>query len=220
MLTACSVREPCARVSIRFESMTPTRKSSPAPAPVERAVEGVRVLIPRERIKKRIAELATKIRKDFRDEPLHLVGVLKGAVFFLADLARKIPGEVSFDFIAVSSYGDRTHSSGQVRLTRDLDSSIEGKTVIVVEDILDTGMTMHYLLSIFQQRKPKHLRVAALLDKPERRLTSVQADYVGFRIPNEFVVGYGLDYAERYRNLLDVSVLTIGKAGKRKAVKP
>jgi hypoxanthine phosphoribosyltransferase len=105
-------------------------------------------------------------------------------------------------------------------LTRDLDSSIEGKTVIVVEDILDTGMTMHYLLSIFQQRKPKHLRVAVLLDKPERRITSVQADYIGFRIPNEFVVGYGLDYAERYRNLLDVGVLTIGKAAKaRKAAK-
>jgi hypoxanthine phosphoribosyltransferase len=141
---------------------------------------------------------------------------LKGAVFFLADLARQIPGEVSFDFIAVSSYGDEMHSSGQVRLTRDLDSSIEGKIVVVVEDILDTGMTMHYLLSIFQQRKPLHLRVAALLDKPERRITAVQADYVGFRIPNEFVVGYGLDYAERYRNLLDVGILTIGKAEKRK----
>jgi hypoxanthine phosphoribosyltransferase len=186
----------------------------------ERPAESVRVLIPRERIKKRIGQLARTIRKDFAGEPLHLVGVLKGAVFFLADLARQISGEVSFDFIAVSSYGDEQHSSGQVRLTRDLDSSIEGKTVIVVEDILDTGMTMQYLLSIFQQRKPKHLRVAALLDKPDRRVTSVQADYVGFRIPNEFVVGYGLDYAERYRNLLDVSVLTFGKVavkrGRRK----
>jgi hypoxanthine phosphoribosyltransferase len=181
--------------------------------------ESVRVLIPRDRIKNRIRQIARKIRNDFRGEPLHLVGVLKGAVFFLADLARQLPGEVSFDFIAVSSYGDATHSSGQVRLTRDLDSSIEGKTVIVVEDILDTGMTMQYLLSIFQQRKPKHLRVAALLDKPERRVTAVQADYVGFTIPNEFVVGYGLDYAERYRNLLDVGVLTLGKPGKRKSVK-
>jgi hypoxanthine phosphoribosyltransferase len=181
--------------------------------------ESVRVLIPRDRIKNRIRQIARKIRSDFRGEPLHLVGVLKGAVFFLADLARQLPGEVSFDFIAVSSYGDATHSSGQVRLTRDLDSSIEGKTVIVVEDILDTGMTMQYLLSIFQQRKPKHLRVAALLDKPERRITAVQADYVGFTIPNEFVVGYGLDYAERYRNLLDVGVLTLGKPGKRRPVK-
>jgi hypoxanthine phosphoribosyltransferase len=194
--------------------MAPTLKDNPVPLQGVRAQETVRVLIPRARIKKRIAELARKIRKDFAGEPLHLVGVLKGAVFFLADLARQIPGEVSFDFIAVSSYGDETHSSGQVRLTRDLDSSIEGKTVIVVEDILDTGMTMHYLLSIFQQRKPKHLRVAVLLDKPERRITSVQADYIGFRIPNEFVVGYGLDYAERYRNLLDVGILTIGKVPK------
>ncbi len=178
--------------------------------------EGIRILIPRDRIKKRIKQLAVKIREDFPDQPLHLVGVLKGAVFFLADLARQISGEVSFDFIAVSSYGHDTRSSGQVRLTRDLDASVEGKTVIVVEDILDTGMTMQYLLSIFQQRKPKHLRVAALLDKPERRVTAVQADYVGFRIPNEFVVGYGLDYAERYRNLLDVAVLTIGKPPKKK----
>jgi hypoxanthine phosphoribosyltransferase len=200
--------------------MAPALKDNPVPLQGVRAQETVRVLISRARIKKRIAELARKIRKDFAGEPLHLVGVLKGAVFFLADLARQIPGEVSFDFIAVSSYGDETHSSGQVRLTRDLDSSIEGKTVIVVEDILDTGMTMHYLLSIFQQRKPKHLRVAVLLDKPERRITSVQADYIGFRIPNEFVVGYGLDYAERYRNLLDVGILTIGKAPKvRKARK-
>jgi hypoxanthine phosphoribosyltransferase len=199
--------------------MTPTAKDSSTPLRSEHAHESVRVLIPRERIKKRIKQMAAKIRKDFQGEPLHLVGVLKGAVFFLSDLARQIPGEVSFDFIAVSSYGDETHSSGQVRLTRDLDSSIEGKTVIVVEDILDTGMTMQYLLSIFQQRKPKHLRVAALLDKPDRRVTSVQADYVGFRIPNEFVVGYGLDYAERYRNLLDVAILTIGKAAKKKAAK-
>jgi hypoxanthine phosphoribosyltransferase len=189
------------------------------PGSAVREGESVRVLIPRERLKKRIKELARKIRQDFPDEPLHLVGVLKGAVFFLADLARQLPGEVSFDFIAVSSYGDGIHSSGQVRLTRDLDASVEGRTVIVVEDILDTGMTMQYLLSIFQQRKPKHLRVVALLDKPDRRVTAVQADYVGFRIPNEFVVGYGLDYAERYRNLLDVGVLTIGKAGKSKATK-
>ena len=193
--------------------MTPKRKSIVVLPRAVPADESVRVLIPRERIKKRIKELATKIRKDFRGEPLHLVGVLKGAVFFLADLARQLPGEVSFDFIAVSSYGDDTHSSGQVRLTRDLDSSIEGKTVIVVEDILDTGMTMQYLLSIFQQRKPKHLRVAALLDKPERRVTAVQADYVGFRIPNEFVVGYGLDYAERYRGVDDIRIFPAEVAG-------
>jgi hypoxanthine phosphoribosyltransferase len=176
----------------------------------------VRVLITGGRIQRRIHALAREIRKDFPREPLHLVSVLKGGVFFLTDLARNIPGEVSFDFIAVSSYGEKTHSSGQVRLTRDLDSSIEGKTVIVVEDILDTGMTLQYLLRLFQQRKPKHLRVAVLLDKPERRIAAVQADYVGFSIPNEFVVGYGLDYAERYRNLPYVGVLLIGPRLKKK----
>src|SRR5438046_9033286 len=163
--------------------------------------ERVRVLITGGRLQKRIQELAQEIRKDFPNEPLHLVSVLKGGFFFLTVLVMNIPGEVSFDFIAVSSYGQKTHSSGQVRLTRDLDSSIEGKTVIVVEDILDTGMTLQYLLRLFQQRKPKHLRVAVLLDKPGRRIAAVRADYVGFSIPNEFVVGYGLDYAERYRNL-------------------
>jgi len=178
--------------------------------------ERVRVLITGGRIQRRIQALAQEIRRDFPDEPLHLVSVLKGGVFFLTDLARNIPGEVSFDFIAVSSYGQKTHSSGQVRLTRDLDSSIEGKTVIVVEDILDTGMTLQYLLRLFQQRKPKHLRVAVLLDKPERRVAAVHADYVGFSIPNEFVVGYGLDYAERYRNLPYVGVLLLGPGLKKK----
>ena len=172
--------------------------------------EKVRVLITGARIQRRIREMAKQIRKDFDGEPLHLVSVLKGGVFFLTDLARSLPGQVSFDFIAVSSYGQNTHSSGQVRLTRDLDSSIEGKTVIVVEDILDTGMTLQYLLRLFQQRKPKHLRVAVLLDKPGRRIAAVNADYVGFSIPNEFVVGYGLDYSERYRNLPYVGVLSLG----------
>jgi len=143
------------------------------------------------------------------------VGVLKGSVFFLSDLARQISGDVSLDFIAVSSYGNEAHTSGQVKLTRDLDSSIEGKTVIVVEDILDTGMTLQYLLRIFEQRKPRRLRVAVLLDKPERRIAKVRADYVGFSIPNEFVVGYGLDYAERYRTLSDVAVLTLGAKDKK-----
>ncbi len=176
--------------------------------------EQVRMFIPRSRIQRRIQEVARQIRRDFPDEPLHLVGVLKGAVFFLSDLARGIPGEVSFDFIAVSSYGKDTRSSGQVKLTRDLDSSIEGKTVIVVEDILDTGMTLQYLLRVFEQRKPKRLRVAVLLDKPSRRIAAVRADYVGFTIPNEFVVGFGLDYAERYRNLPGVGVLTLAKEKK------
>ena len=179
--------------------------------------ERVKILISGRRIQRRIQALAKQIRRDFPDEPLHLVSVLKGGVFFLTDLARSIAGEVSFDFIAVSSYGQGTRSSGQVRLTRDLDSSIEGKTVIVVEDILDTGMTLDYLLKLFQQRKPKHLRVAVLLDKPERRIAPVRADYLGFSIPNEFVVGYGLDYAERYRNLPYVGVLSLDSKVAKKA---
>ena len=183
-------------------------------------VEKVRVLITGRKIQSRIKEMARQIRRDFGDEPLHLVSVLKGGVFFLTDLARSIPGQVSFDFIAVASYGQNTHSSGQVRLTRDLDSSIEGKTVIVVEDILDTGMTLQYLLRLFQQRKPKHLRVAVLLDKPGRRIAAVHADYIGFSIPNEFVVGYGLDYSERYRNLPYVGVLSLGGSGAQERVKP
>ena len=184
------------------------------PRPKIKSKTSVRTLLSRAKIQKRIAEMARQIRKDFPGEPLHLVGVLKGSVFFLTDLARQISGDVSMDFIAVSSYGTDTHSSGQVKLTRDLDSSIEGKTVIVVEDILDTGMTLQYLLRIFEQRKPKRLRVAVLLDKPERRIAAVRADYIGFTIPNEFVVGYGLDYAENYRNLPDVAVLTLGTTKK------
>jgi hypoxanthine phosphoribosyltransferase len=169
----------------------------------------VRPLLTGSAIQKKIRELGQQIRADFPQEPLLLVGVLKGAVLFLADLARQIPGEVTFDFIAVSSYGKDTKSSGQVKLNKDLDSSIEGKVVIVVEDILDTGLTLQYLLRVLQQRKPKSLKVAVLLDKRERRIADVRADYTGFVIPDEFVVGYGLDYAERYRNLPDVGILTL-----------
>jgi hypoxanthine phosphoribosyltransferase len=185
------------------------KKKSPRLAPQKSSDETVRTLLSRARVQRRILDMAKEIRRDYPSEPLHLVGVLKGAVFFLSDLARAISGDVSFDFIAVSSYGKDSHSSGQVKLTKDLDASIEGKTVIVVEDILDTGMTLQYLLRVFEQRKPKRLLVAVLLDKPERRLASVKADYVGFTIPNEFVVGFGLDYAERYRNLTEVAVLTL-----------
>jgi hypoxanthine phosphoribosyltransferase len=177
------------------------------------------VLITAGRVQKRIHALAKEIRRDFPGERLHLVSVLKGGVFFLTDLARSIPGEVSFDFIAVASYGQNAHSSGQVRLTRDLDSSIEGRTVIVVEDILDTGLTLQYLLGLFRQRKPKHLRVAVLLDKIGRRIAPVRADYVGFTIPNAFVVGYGLDYAECYRNLPYVGVLTLAGGVKSRKTK-
>jgi hypoxanthine phosphoribosyltransferase len=197
--------------SQKSRAKLPKGKGKPAKGdPFGASQESVRILISHEQIQKRIAEMAGEIRRDFPSVPLHLVGVLKGSVFFLTDLARQMQGEISIDFIAVSSYGNQTQSSGEVKLTRDLDSSVEGKTVIVVEDILDTGMTLEYLLRVFEQRRPKHLRVAVLLDKPERRLASVKADYIGFTIPNEFVVGYGLDYAERYRNLLDVGVLHLG----------
>jgi hypoxanthine phosphoribosyltransferase len=176
---------------------------------VSRNTEHLKVLIRRTAIQKRVREVARQITRDFRGERVHLIGVLKGACIFLSDLVRNIELETSIDFMAVSSYGKGKQSSGQVRLNKDLDSSIQGLNVVLVEDILDTGLTLSYLLRVLRQRKPKVLRVAALLDKPSRRIKDVKADYVGFPIPNEFVVGYGLDYAERYRNLKDVCVLTL-----------
>jgi hypoxanthine phosphoribosyltransferase len=177
--------------------------------PVAVKNEKLKVLIRRAAIQKRVREVAHQITKDFKGERVHLVGVLKGACIFLSDLVREISLETSIDFIAVSSYGKGKQSSGQVRVLKDLDSSIEGLNVVVVEDILDTGLTLSYLLRVLQQRKPKTLRVAALLDKPSRRIKDVTGDYIGFTIPDEFVVGYGLDYAERYRNLKDVCVLSL-----------
>src|ERR1700732_2475874 len=169
----------------------------------------LKVLIRRSAIEKRVREVAHQITKDFKGERVHLIGVLKGACIFLSDLVREINLDTSIDFIAVSSYGKGKESSGQVRVLKDLDSSIEGLNVILVEDILDTGLTLSYLLRVLRQRKPKSLRVAALLDKPSRRLRQVRGDYIGFTIPNEFVVGYGLDYGERYRNLKDVCILAL-----------
>ncbi len=155
--------------------------------------------------------IAREISRDFRGESVHLIAVLKGAAIFLSDLIRRISLDTSLDFMAVSSYGKGKESSGQVRLTKDLDSSIAGLNVVLVEDILDTGLTLNYLQRVLQQRRPKTLRIAALLDKPERRIQAVHADYVGFTIPNEFVVGYGLDYAEHYRNLRDICILNLAK---------
>ncbi|HVB87244.1 MAG TPA: hypoxanthine phosphoribosyltransferase [Candidatus Dormibacteraeota bacterium] len=174
-----------------------------------REKERLKPLIRRAAIDKRVRDVARQITRDFKGERVHLIGVLKGSYIFLADLVREIDLETSIDFIAVSSYGRGKESSGQVRLLKDLDSNVAGLNVIVVEDILDTGLTLNYLLRVLTQRKPKTLRVAALLDKPSRRIKQVQADYVGFKIPNEFVVGYGLDYAERYRNLKDVCILQL-----------
>jgi hypoxanthine phosphoribosyltransferase len=177
--------------------------------PVAVGQEKLRVLIRRARIQRRVVEVARAITRDFKGERVHLIGVLKGACIFLADLVREINLETSIDFIAVSSYGKGKQSSGQVRVLKDLDSSIEGLNVVLVEDILDTGVTLTYLLRILRQRKPNVLKIAALLDKPSRRIKDVKGDYVGFTIPNDFVVGYGLDYAERYRNLKDVCILSL-----------
>ena len=177
--------------------------------PAAAGQEKLKVLIRRARIQKRVVEVARAITRDFAGERVHLIGVLKGACIFLSDLVREINLETSIDFIAVSSYGKGRQTSGQVRLLKDLDSSIEGLNVVVVEDILDTGVTLTYLLRILKQRKPKSLKIAALLDKPSRRIKDVKGDYIGFTIPNDFVVGYGLDYAERYRNLKDVCLLTL-----------
>ena len=176
----------------------------------ESGQDQLKVLIRNSAIQKRVREVAKQITRDFRGQRLHLVGVLKGACIFLSDLIRHIDLDTSIDFMSVASYGKGQRSSGEVRLLKDLDTSIEGMNVILVEDILDTGLTLSYLLRVLQQRKPKVLRVAALLDKPSRRLIKdVKADYLGFEIPNEFVVGYGLDYAERYRNLKDVCILSL-----------
>jgi hypoxanthine phosphoribosyltransferase len=170
--------------------------------------QSLKVLLRSAAIQRRIREIGRQITRDFRGERIHLIGVLKGACIFLSDLVRAIDLEVSLDFMAVSIYGKGSKTSGEVRLTKDLDTSIEGLNVILVEDILDTGLTLNYLYRVLEQRRPKVLRIAALLDKPERRIKEVNAHYIGFQIPNEFVVGFGLDYAERYRNLKDVCVLT------------
>ncbi|MGH9554440.1 MAG: hypoxanthine phosphoribosyltransferase [Terriglobales bacterium] len=166
-----------------------------------------KVLLSRDQIARRVAEMGAEITRDFTGQPVVLVAVLKGATIFLSDLARNIHLEAHFDFFGISSYRDRTHSTGEVKLTKDVDHSLEGKNVILVEDILDTGLTLTYLKEVIAAHKPQMLRVAALLDKPARRVVPVRADYVGFEIPNEFVVGYGLDYGGRYRNLADVCVL-------------
>ncbi len=175
----------------------------------------VRVLIPATDIQQRILEMAAQIDRDYAgDRPLYLIGILKGSVVFLADLARAIRRPVHLDFIGISSYGRARSSSGEVKLTKDLDGSIEGADVLVVEDIIDSGVTLNYLSHVLAQRRPRSLRIAALLDKPSRRICPVDVAYVGFNIPDEFVVGYGLDFAEQYRNLPDVCVLEDGPAAK------
>lgn len=170
-------------------------------------MDTLRVLITRDQIAAKVAELGAQITVDFAGEALVLIGVLKGATIFLADLARAIGLDVTFDFIAVSSYGGARQQSGEVKLVKDVDQSMEGQNVILVEDILDTGLTLTYIRKLLQAHQPKSVRIAALLDKPSRRTEPIRADYVGFQIPDEFVVGYGLDFAERYRNLQDICIV-------------
>ena len=153
------------------------------------------ILLSEEQIRKRVAKLAAEIRRDFPDD-LHLIAVLKGAFVFLSDLVRAVPGRVSLDFMALSSYAKGTTSSGQVRLLKDLDTSLDGRNVVIVEDIVDTGLTLAYLQEILRARDPKSLKTACLLSKPSRRQVDVKVEYIGFTIEDRFVVGYGLDYAE------------------------
>ena len=177
----------------------------------------LKVLISRQQIADRVAAMGIDITRDFAGQSVVLVGVLKGAAIFLSDLARQIALDSTFDFIGVSSYGNRPSpahelqhgwdSTGEVQLTKDVDQSMKDRNVILVEDILDTGLTLNYLKKIISAHQPKSLRIATLLDKPSRRKQPIKADYVGFSIPDEFVVGYGLDYAEKYRNLPDICIV-------------
>ena len=180
-------------------------------------MSALKVLISRQDVAKRVSEIGAQITRDYAGQSVILVGVLKGAAIFLSDLARNLDLDATFDFIAVSSYGNRPtpsqelksgwDSTGEVKLTKDVDQTMKDRNIIVVEDILDTGLTMTYLKKLLLARQPKSLKVAALLDKPSRRKLPLQGDYIGFTIPDEFVVGYGLDYAEKYRNLADICVV-------------
>nr|WP_281176846.1 hypoxanthine phosphoribosyltransferase [Fervidicola ferrireducens] len=166
------------------------------------------ILITEEEIKNKLKELGEKITKDYRDKKdVLLVGVLKGAVLFIADLIRHIDLPVQVDFMAVSSYGASTESSGVVRILKDLDENIEGRNILIVEDIIDSGLTLSYLYNMLKSRKPASIKICALLDKPSRRKVKIKVDYLGFEIPDYFVVGYGLDYNEKYRNLPFIGIL-------------
>ncbi len=169
--------------------------------------DGIKVLISKQEIDKRIKELASEISRDYANTELLMVGVLKGSFVFMADLIRHLKCDVAVDFMGTVSYGASTKSSGEVRITKDLEQSVAGRHVLLVEDIVDTGLTLRYLLDTLRNRQPASLKVCALLDKPARRRVRVSLDYYGFIIPNAFVVGYGLDYAQKYRGLPYVGVL-------------
>ena len=169
--------------------------------------EKIRVLLSEEEVDTKIREIAAQISRDYEGKEIHLICVLKGGVFFTCELAKRITVPVSLDFMSVSSYGDDTKSSGVVRIVKDLDEPVKGKDVLIVEDIIDSGRTLSYLIDIIKGRGPKSVKLCTLLDKPERRVKDVKVDYVCFNIPDDFVVGYGLDYAQKYRNLPYIGVV-------------
>lgn len=169
--------------------------------------ERIDVLISEEEVEKRISELGKIISEEYEGKEIHMICVLKGGVFFMCQLAKHITVPVTMDFMSISSYGDDTSSSGVVKIIKDLDEPLEGKDVLVVEDIIDSGRTLSYLMEILEKRKPNSMRLCTLLDKPDRRVREVHVDHVGFEIPDEFVVGYGLDYKQRYRNLPYIGVV-------------
>lgn len=173
--------------------------------------EKVRILLPEEIVDKRICQIAEQISKDYEGKEIHLICVLKGGVFFMCELAKRLSVPVSMDFMALSSYGSSTESSGSITVKKELDENIEGKDVLVVEDIVDSGRTLKFLLEELRSRNPASVHLCTLLDKPERRVVDIQADYTCFEIPDEFVVGYGLDYAQKYRNLPYIGVVEIEK---------
>ena len=169
--------------------------------------ERIKVLVPEEDVNKRIKDLGEQISKDYEGKQIHLICILKGGVFFMCELAKRISVPVTMDFMSVSSYGDGTVSSGVVRIAKDLDETLEGKDVLIVEDIIDSGRTLYYLIDVLQKRNPNSIKLCTLLDKPERRVKDVKVDYVGLDIPDEFVVGFGLDYMQKYRNLPYIGVV-------------
>ena len=173
--------------------------------------EKIRVLLSEEEVDSRIREIAAKISRDYAGKEIHLICVLKGGVFFTCELAKRITVPVTLDFMSVSSYGDDTKSSGVVKIVKDLDQPLEGKNVLIVEDIIDSGRTLSYLIDILGKRKPESIHLCTLLDKPERRVRDVKVDYSCFNISDEFVVGYGLDYAQKYRNLPFIGVVELGE---------
>jgi hypoxanthine phosphoribosyltransferase len=169
--------------------------------------ERIKVMLTEDEVDARIKQIGEQISKDYEGKSVHLICVLKGGSFFMCELAKRITVPVTFDFMSVSSYGGDTKSSGVVKIVKDLDESIRGRDVIIVEDIVDSGRTLSYLMELLEQREPKSLKLCTLLDKPDRRVVDVHVEYTGFEIPDEFVVGYGLDYDQRYRNLPYIGVI-------------